>query len=54
MAAAAQIAKIWIMDEEISEGQTIDSEFGGNGDLIIDREENTIQQKIDGTWTAIV
>ena len=54
MAAPAQIAKIWIMDEEISEGQVIDAAFGGNGDIIIDREENTIQQKVAGTWEVIV
>ncbi len=54
MAAAAQIAQIWIKDEEISEDVTVDSNFGGNGDIVIDREENTISQKIAGTWTVIV
>lgn len=48
-----QIARIWVMDEDISEDVTVDAQFGGNGDLVIDREENTIQQKVAGTWTQI-
>lgn len=47
------IENIWIVGESLGEDIDVDSSFGGDGDIIIDKAAGTIQQKENGTWAQI-
>ncbi len=47
------INEIHIITEEIAETTTLDSQFGENGDVAINKPQGIIYQKQSGAWTQI-